>query len=326
MPFNGSGVFSRVYNWVTDRDNAIKVRADRMDAEFDGIATGLSNCITRDGQTTISANIPFNDKRITGLGDATADTDALNRRTGDGRYLELGGSGTMTGVLRASDGSATAPAYTFGSDTNAGFYRAGADDIRGAVNGADVLHMRTVGVNVTGAMAATGAVSGTTGTFSAAVSGTTGTFTGAITMQSRAVDAFPSGTLMLFQQTNAPTGWTKQTFFNDVALRVVSGTANAGGSFPFSNVFTARTIFQANLPNYTLPNTLALSGSQAGCLVRDQTEDRELANATGGTSFVQNMTWTTTTLSLTGSVTSGGSGTPMDFGVAYVDVIIAAKN
>lgn len=56
---------------------------------MDGFATGLSTCITKDGQTTISANIPFNNKRITGLGDASADTDALNRQTGDGRYLYM---------------------------------------------------------------------------------------------------------------------------------------------------------------------------------------------------------------------------------------------
>lgn len=46
--------------------------------------------------------------------------------------------------------------------------------------------------------------------------------------------AFPSGTLMLFQQTAAPTGWTKQTTHNDKALRVVSGTASSGGSSAFS--------------------------------------------------------------------------------------------
>lgn len=57
-----------------------------MDAEMDGFATGLSNAITKDGQTTISQNIPFNNKKITGLGDATLDTDALNRQSGDARY------------------------------------------------------------------------------------------------------------------------------------------------------------------------------------------------------------------------------------------------
>lgn len=58
-----------------------------MDEEMDGIATGLSNVICKDGQTTITANIPFNNRKITGLGDATAAADALNRQSGDARYL-----------------------------------------------------------------------------------------------------------------------------------------------------------------------------------------------------------------------------------------------
>jgi hypothetical protein len=46
--------------------------------------------------------------------------------------------------------------------------------------------------------------------------------------------AFASGTAMLFQQTSAPTGWTKSTTHNDKALRVVSGTASSGGTTAFS--------------------------------------------------------------------------------------------
>ena len=42
------------------------------------------------------------------------------------------------------------------------------------------------------------------------------------------VDPFPSGTVMVFYQTAAPTGWTKSTSHNDKALRVVSG--NGGGN------------------------------------------------------------------------------------------------
>lgn len=50
-------------------------------------------------------------------------------------------------------------------------------------------------------------------------------------------DYIPSGSLMLFQQTAAPTGWTKQTTHNDKALRVVSGTASSGGSSAFTTAF-----------------------------------------------------------------------------------------
>jgi hypothetical protein len=78
MAFNGTGTFLRIYNWVTDKINSVPITASRVDAEMDGMATGLSNCITKDGQTTITANIPFNSNKITGLGNATARTDAIN--------------------------------------------------------------------------------------------------------------------------------------------------------------------------------------------------------------------------------------------------------
>ena len=47
-------------------------------------------------------------------------------------------------------------------------------------------------------------------------------------------DFVPSGTAMLFQQTSAPTGWTKSTTHNDKALRVVNGTVGTGGTTAFS--------------------------------------------------------------------------------------------
>jgi hypothetical protein len=79
MAFNGSGVFARLYNWATDAANAIDIEAARMDAEMDGFATGLSNTITRDGQSTITADIPFNGNKITGLADPSSDQDAATR-------------------------------------------------------------------------------------------------------------------------------------------------------------------------------------------------------------------------------------------------------
>ena len=48
---------------------------------------------------------------------------------------------------------------------------------------------------------------------------------------------FPRGTRMLFQQSNAPTGWTKDTAQNDRALRVVSGAVGSGGSKGFAATF-----------------------------------------------------------------------------------------
>ena len=75
MAFNGSGVFNRLYNWVNDATANIKIRADRMDAEFNGIATGLSNCVTKDGQTTVTANLPMSGFNHTGVAVASARTE-----------------------------------------------------------------------------------------------------------------------------------------------------------------------------------------------------------------------------------------------------------
>jgi len=53
---------------------------------------------------------------------------------------------------------------------------------------------------------------------------------------------FPAGTSMLFMQTAAPTGWTKQTTHNDKALRIVSGTASSGGSVAFTTAFASKAV------------------------------------------------------------------------------------
>lgn len=70
--FNGAGVYVRSYDWTDDRDAGVKVRADRMDEEMDGFATGLSTCIAKDGQTVLTANIPMAGFKLTGLGAGSA--------------------------------------------------------------------------------------------------------------------------------------------------------------------------------------------------------------------------------------------------------------
>ena len=74
-----------------------------------------------------------------------------------------------------------------------------------------------------------------------------------------AAGGFDSGTAMLFQQTAAPTGWTKSTTHNNKALRVVSGTAGSGGSTNFDSVFgssistNAHTLTISQIPNHGHP-------------------------------------------------------------------------
>lgn len=97
MPFNGSGVFQRLRNWVADAAAGIKIRADYHDAEDDGFAAGLSNCITKDGQTIVTQNIPWNSKRITGLQDPVNAQDAATKAYADTKLSAAGGK--MTGDL-----------------------------------------------------------------------------------------------------------------------------------------------------------------------------------------------------------------------------------
>lgn len=121
--------------------------------------------------------------------------------------------------------------------------------------------------------------------------------------------SFPAGTMMLFQQTSAPTGWTKQTTHNDKALRVVSGTASSGGSVDFSTVFGKTATDATTLTNSTIPShTHNVPGP--GVLGISSWE------TTGGSGGIASQ-----------STGSGGSHTHgMDIRVKYVDLIIASKD
>lgn len=56
MPFDGSGNFIRLYSWVSDATNNINISAPEMDGEDNGIAAGLTLCVTRDGQGKMAAD------------------------------------------------------------------------------------------------------------------------------------------------------------------------------------------------------------------------------------------------------------------------------
>jgi len=72
---------------------------------------------------------------------------------------------------------------------------------------------------------------------------------------------FPSGTRMIFQQTSAPTGWTKDTSdTNQRALRVVSGSASSGGSVDFTSAFASRGV-SGSIANTTQGGSIANGGN-----------------------------------------------------------------
>jgi hypothetical protein len=124
---------------------------------------------------------------------------------------------------------------------------------------------------------------------------------------------FTSGTTMIFQQSSAPTGWTKQTTLNDCGLRVVSGAVGTTGGSAFSTVFaqsavgsTTETI--ATMPNHTHPTNAMIYNNAFGV-------------GTGAVDVPNNIGATND------STGGGGSHThSVNLTLAYTDVIIATKN
>lgn len=55
-------------------------------------------------------------------------------------------------------------------------------------------------------------------------------------------DFIESGSKTLFENATAPTSWTKDTTYNNAALRIVNGTIGNGGSTIFSDILTTRSV------------------------------------------------------------------------------------
>lgn len=75
MSFNGSGTF-QINTAGQPVVTGTVISSTAFNALTADLATGLSTCITKDGQTTPTANIPMGSNKITGLANGTAVTDA----------------------------------------------------------------------------------------------------------------------------------------------------------------------------------------------------------------------------------------------------------
>jgi hypothetical protein len=164
--------------------------------------------------------------------------------------------------------------------------------------------------------------------------------------------AFPAGTVMLFVQTAAPTGWTKITTSDNAALRMVSGTASTGGTANFTTAFSSRTpagtvsttgtvtttgtVGGTTLSTTTMPShqhqgfsNLNLQYSGGGGRPNDApngyaTAGRSWYTLFAGGSGAHDHSFTGGSGSI--SASSSFTGTAMDFEVKYVDVIQASKD
>jgi len=119
MPFNGSGTFVRAYNWVNDANSSIPITASRMDADSNDFASGLTNCVTRDGQGVFGANINANGFSLTNLGAGTniAPSIAFISDAATGFFHSAAGIVGLAGALTVSGALTLGGGATIGGAT-----------------------------------------------------------------------------------------------------------------------------------------------------------------------------------------------------------------
>jgi hypothetical protein len=128
------------------------------------------------------------------------------------------------------------------------------------------------------------------------------------------IDPFPSGTKMMFNQTSAPTSWTKITSENDKALRVVSGTVSSGGTHPLSSP-----------PSFSHTHTFTGgSGTTSSSGAHTHSDSFSPGTEASTTGIATSSTGAHThTLTPTGT---NAATAPTAFAPQYVDVIIASRD
>jgi len=101
MSYNGSGTFN-LYTPGNPVVTGTTIASTWANNTLLDIATGLSTAITKDGQTTVTANIPMASHKFTGLSAGTTAGDSVRYEQVVGAYLPITG-GTLTGNLLFTD-------------------------------------------------------------------------------------------------------------------------------------------------------------------------------------------------------------------------------
>lgn len=107
-----SGIFS-LYTPGNPVVTGTTIQSSWANNTLSDIATGLSTCVLKDGTQTITANIPFAGFRLTGIGAATAVTDAIQAQQVQNQSVtqltSVSGTNTIVGTA-----TPTPSAYALG--------------------------------------------------------------------------------------------------------------------------------------------------------------------------------------------------------------------
>ena len=210
-------------------------------------SSSLNQTLTIKKGTTVAAmlgHIGSGDEGFLSLKDGGTDTLVMNGETGGVSYINSGNFGI--GKTTASEKL----------DVN------GNIAVSGTVDGVDVATRDTLFGGLTSSSGVL--TNGVTATTQGASDDSTKVATTAFVKDAITAYNFPSGTKMLFQQTSAPTGWTKITSaVNNKTLRVVSGSVGSGGNVSFTHAFGDRTI-TANAANTTQGGNISVANTTAG--------------------------------------------------------------
>ena len=101
MSFNGSGTFVINSSGQPVVANTV-ISSTVFNALTADLATGLSTCITKDGQTTPTANIPMGTFKFTNLGNGSAATDSATLgqvQASTTKLVTVSGTDTITGTM-----------------------------------------------------------------------------------------------------------------------------------------------------------------------------------------------------------------------------------
>ena len=290
------------------------------------IADGLTQSVSNDGQTPMTGALNMANNKIISVTDPTNAQDAATKA-----YVD---TADALSLLKANNLSDVANATT--SRTNLVAAKSGANS--------DITSLSGLTTPLTVAQGGVGAATltansvllgnGTSALQTVAPSTSGNVLTSNGTSWTSATPTvstpIPAGSVMLFYQSAAPTGWTQVTSLNDYDLRLVSGTGGTtGGTTAYSTVFAnqtvsttisgtsgATTLSTAQMPSHTHYFTNDVDGGVVGA-----------ASATGSsinTSFATSATGGGG--SHTHSFSGSGTSSAVTLNVRYANIIICSKN